>query len=95
MRIIYHSRRKKSNVPEYCEYFADVEEMIRQADVLSVHVPLRPETVGLVSKEWIRMLKPGAILINTARGNIIDERAMIGALEDGHVRSFSSAIAFN
>lgn len=87
MRIIYHSRRKNPNA-KYFEYFDDVEEMLRQADVLSIHVPLKPETVGLVGERWIRMLKPGAIIINTARGKIIDEDAMIRALEDHHVCSF-------
>ena len=88
MRIIYHSRRKNPNAPEYCEYFADVEEMLRQADVLSVNIPLRSETVGLVGEKWLRLLKPGAVLINTARGKIVDEEAMIKALEDGHVCAF-------
>ena len=85
MRIIYHNRSRADDAPDYCEYFADVEEMLRQADVLSVHVPLRKETEGLVSEKWIRTLKPGAIIVNTARGKVIDEEAMIRALEDGHV----------
>ncbi|KAF8070768.1 D-isomer specific 2-hydroxyacid dehydrogenase [Lyophyllum atratum] len=87
MRIIYHSRRKVEDAPSYCEYFEDVEEMLAQADVLSLHVPLRAETVGLVGEKWIRALKPGAIIINTARGKVIDEEAMIRALEDGHLSS--------
>lgn len=87
MRIIYHSRRKHPNAGDF-EYFEDVEEMLRQADVLSIHVPLKPETVGLVGERWIRMLKPGAMIINTARGKVIDEEAMIRALEDGHVCTF-------
>ena len=86
MRIIYHSRHQVTNAPEYCEYFANVEEMLAQTDVLSVHVPLREETVHLVGEKWIRALKPGAIIVNTARGKVIDEEAMIRALEDGHVR---------
>ncbi len=86
MRVIYHSRNKVADAPSYCEYFENVEEMLAQTDVLSVHVPLRQETVGLVGEKWIRALKPGAILINTARGKVIDEEAMIRALEDGHVR---------
>ncbi|KXN85302.1 Putative 2-hydroxyacid dehydrogenase UNK4.10 [Leucoagaricus sp. SymC.cos] len=85
MRVIYHSRRKVANAPSYCEYFENVEEMLAQADVLSVHVPLRKETEGLVGEEWIRALKPGAIIINTARGKVIDEEALIRALEDGHL----------
>ena len=85
MRVIYHSRHKKSDAPSFCEYFENVEEMLAQTDVLSVHVPLRQDTVGLVGEKWIRALKPGAIIINTARGKVIDEDAMIRALEDGHV----------
>lgn len=85
MRVIYHSRHRNADAPEWCEYFENVEEMFAQADVLSVHVPLRKETEGLVGEKSIRALKPGAILINTARGKIIDEEAMIRALEDGHV----------
>ncbi|KAF9017153.1 2-hydroxyacid dehydrogenase [Rhodocollybia butyracea] len=77
MRIIYHSRNKVADAPEWCEYFENVEEMLGQADVLSVHVPLRPDTVHL----------KGAIIINTARGKVIDEEAMIRALEDGHLAS--------
>lgn len=87
MRIIYHSRRRNPKAQCF-EYFEDVDEMLRQADVLSIHVPVRVETVGLVGEKWIRTLKPGAILINTARGKIIDEEAMIRALEDGHVSSW-------
>jgi lactate dehydrogenase-like 2-hydroxyacid dehydrogenase len=85
MRVIYHSRRKVANAPAYCEYFSDVEQMLAQADVLSVHVPLRKETEGLVGEKWIRALKPGSIIINTARGKVMDEEALIRALEDGHV----------
>jgi lactate dehydrogenase-like 2-hydroxyacid dehydrogenase len=85
MRIIYHSRHKVAHAPAWCEYFENVVEMLGQADVLSVHVPLRSDTVGLVGEKWIRALKKGAIIINTARGKVIDEEAMIKALEDGHV----------
>lgn len=85
MRIIYYSRHKVTGAPDWCEYFENVEEMLAQADVLSVHVPLNPNTVGLVGEKWIRALKKGAIIINTARGKVIDEDAMIRALEDGHV----------
>ncbi|PFH52105.1 hypothetical protein AMATHDRAFT_140678 [Amanita thiersii Skay4041] len=87
MRIIYHSRKPAASAPRYCEYFTNVEEMLKQADVLSVHVPLRKDTEGLVSDKWIRTLRRGAIIINTARGKVIDEEAMIKALEDGHLGS--------
>ena len=85
MRVIYHSRRKAVNAPPYCEYFENIGEMLAQADILSIHLPLREQTVGFVGETCIRALKPGAIIINTARGKVIDEDAMIRALEDGHV----------
>jgi len=85
MRVVYHSRHKNPDAPDYCEYFEKVEDMLAITDVLSVHVPLRQETVGLVDEKMIRALKPGAIIINTARGKVIDEDAMIRALEDGHL----------
>ncbi|KAJ7350445.1 hypothetical protein DFH08DRAFT_861478 [Mycena albidolilacea] len=87
MRIIYHSRNKVANAPEWAEYFANVDDLLAEADVLSVHVPLRAETVGLVGENWIRKLKKGSIIINTARGKVINEEAMIRALEDGHLAS--------
>ncbi|KAJ7209708.1 D-isomer specific 2-hydroxyacid dehydrogenase [Mycena pura] len=87
MRIIYHSRHKVVHAPQWCEYFANVEDMLAEADVLSVHVPLNAKTVGLVGEKWIRKLKKGSIIINTARGKVIDEEAMIRALENGHLAS--------
>lgn len=62
--------------------------MLAQADVLSVHVPLKAETEGLVGEAMIRKLKKGAVIVNTARGKVIDEAALIRALEDGHVRDY-------
>jgi len=87
MRIVYHNRHKVESAPEWCEYFpADrLDEMLSIADVLSVHVPLKKETEGLVGEKMIRKLKKGAIIVNTARGKVIDEAAMIRALEDGHL----------
>jgi len=89
MRVIYHSRHPNPDAPSWCEYFAAdrLDEMYAQTDVLSVHVPLRAETVGLVGEREIRKLKCGAVLVNTARGKVVDEAAMIRALEDGHLSS--------
>lgn len=88
MRIVYHNRHKVENAPEWAEYFPAerLDEMLGIADVLSVHVPLRKETEELVDEKMIRKLKKGTIIVNTARGKVIDEEAMIRALADGHVR---------
>ncbi|KAG6381915.1 hypothetical protein JVT61DRAFT_536 [Boletus reticuloceps] len=75
MRVVYYSRHKRTDVPEWCEYAESIEALCQQADVLSVHVPLREETG----------MKRGSIIVNTARGKVVDEEAMIRALEDGHL----------
>ncbi|MCW5853027.1 MAG: hydroxyacid dehydrogenase [Anaerolineae bacterium] len=60
-------------------------DVMRQADIVSVHCPLMPSTRGLVSREMLGLLKPGAILVNAARGPIVDEAALIDALRSGHL----------
>jgi D-3-phosphoglycerate dehydrogenase len=64
---------------------ADLVELASQVDVLSVHAPLTPQTRGLVSRDVIRAMKPGAILVNTSRGPLVDEGALVEALEEGHL----------
>ena len=85
MRVVYHNRHRVADAPAWCTYVDGVEALCREADVLSVHVPLKSDTVHLVGEKEIRALKRGSIIVNTARGRVIDEAAMIRALEDGHV----------
>ena len=61
------------------------EEIIRTSDFLSLHVPLSPETQGLIGRKEIDLMKPTAFLINTSRGEIIDEPALIRALQQGKI----------
>jgi len=63
----------------------DLIALAGQVDVLSVHTPLTPETHRLIGRDVIRALKPGAILINASRGAVVDEAALIEALQDGHL----------
>lgn len=63
--------------------FADV---LRLADVVTLHCPLTEETRGLFGPEQFAAMKPGAFLINTARGALVDSRALVSALEDGQIR---------
>ena len=87
MRVIYHNRRPAEGAPAWTEYYPKerLAEFLKEADVLAVSIPLRQETEGLVGEAMIRGLRKGAIIVNTARGKVIDEDAMIRALEDGHV----------
>lgn len=66
---------------------APLDEVIRRADFLSLHVPLLPTTLGMVDAAFLGKMKRGAFLVNTARGELIDEAALLAALESGHLRS--------
>ena len=61
------------------------DELIATSDVVSLHVPLTPETRGLIGRETIARMKPGAILINAARGGVVDEAALADALKAGRL----------
>jgi len=62
-----------------------LEKLLAEADIVTIHTPLTPETRGLMNRERIRMMKKGAILVNTARGKIVDLDALVEALKDGHL----------
>lgn len=79
MQVTYWSRNRRDERFQYRE----LRDLIRQADVLSLHVELTPETRGLVDRETLNAMKPTAILINTARGEVLDEQALGEALESG------------
>jgi D-3-phosphoglycerate dehydrogenase len=63
----------------------DLDELCRKADVISIHLPKTPETVGLISEERLAKMKPTVRIVNTARGEIIDEHALARALEEGRI----------
>lgn len=64
---------------------ASPEEIYAQADIISLHLPLLPETRNFIGKEQLEQMKPDAILINTARGGLIDEAALLEALKEGRL----------
>ena len=69
---------------------ATIEDVLREADVVSVHVPLIPETQNLINADRLAMMKQGSILINAARGGLVDEAALIDALDSGHLMGCGS-----
>jgi D-3-phosphoglycerate dehydrogenase len=66
--------------------FVDLDALLARSHVVSLHLLLNDETRGFLSRERIAAMKPGVILVNTARGALVDEAAMIGALKSGHIR---------
>jgi D-3-phosphoglycerate dehydrogenase len=83
MRVIAWNRTpKKSSKVE----FVELDELLTESDVISLHLLLNDETRGFVSRACIEAMKPGVILVNTARGALVDEDAMIDALKSDHIR---------
>jgi D-3-phosphoglycerate dehydrogenase len=65
--------------------YRDLDALLAEVDIVSLHAPLLPETRGLLGRERIGRLRPGAIVINTARGELVDEAALAEALEEGRL----------
>jgi D-3-phosphoglycerate dehydrogenase len=74
--------------------FVDLDTLLKQSHVISIHLLLNDETRGMISKEKIAAMRPGVILVNTARGAIVDEAALIDALKSGHIRH-AGLVVFN
>ena len=64
---------------------ASLEEVLARSEFVTVHVPLNPDTEGMIGAKELTMMKPGSIIVNCARGGIIDEEALAGALASGHL----------
>ncbi len=83
-KIVVHSRARV-DLPAGMEWADSVETLLPRVDILSLHVPLTDSTRGMIGKKQFALMKPGALIINTSRGNLIDEPAMIAALRGGHL----------
>jgi glyoxylate reductase len=81
MQVRHHARRPTGRPG----YVPDLDALLSDADVVSIHVPLSPETRGLMSADRISRMPRGSVLINTARGGIVDEDALADALISGHL----------
>jgi D-3-phosphoglycerate dehydrogenase len=65
-----------------CQVYSSVEELLKDADIISLHLPATPQTENIINENTLKMMKNNAILINTARGQLIDEEALITALKE-------------
>lgn len=75
-------------------FHENVESLVRVCDVVSIHCPLTPETENMFDDELIRKMKPGAYLINTARGKICDRDAIVKACESGQLAGYAGDVWF-
>ena len=88
LEIAYTNRKA---LPEALErmlgarYVGDVDALMAEADILTLHCPLTADTRHLIDARRIALMKPGSSIINTARGELIDQEALIAALESGHL----------
>lgn len=83
MRIVYHNtRRVDPKLEEQVQArYVDKETLLRESDFVSLHVPLTPKTAGFMSTAEFSLMKPTAFVINTSRGEVLDETALVAALE--------------
>ncbi len=88
LEIVYHNRQR---LPEAFErmvgarYEADIDTLVREADIVTLHCPATPETRFLMDARRIALMKSDAYLVNTARGDVVDEDALIVALQEGRI----------
>lgn len=85
--IVYYDvfRASPAVEAEYGVTFLPLDELLRTVDVLSLHVPLSPETEKMIGREQLALMKPSAIFINTARGGLVDQEALYEALTAGKI----------
>ncbi len=84
-RLIGYSRSEREEAKALGIEYRTLNELMAEADIVSVHTPLTPATKGLIGAEQIGLMKQGAILINTARGPVVDTEALAKALREGRI----------
>ncbi len=86
MRILYNNpRRLPPEIEQDATYFADLREMLPHCDILSLHARGGPTTAGLMNAEMFALLPKGAVFVNASRGGLVDEDALVAALQSGHL----------
>lgn len=90
MRIVYNSRRRvPTDIEAQCgaQYIAEVDDLLAASDVVSLHCPGGAQTHHLIDGRRLALMREGAILVNTARGAVVDEAALVKALSSGRIRA--------
>jgi glyoxylate reductase len=84
LRVLYTRRRRLET--DLCEY-RELDALLAESDIVTIHAPLTPETDGLLDVRRLALMRDGACLVNTARGEIVDERALVAELVSGRLRA--------
>ena len=86
MAVLYHNPKPEPDLEqELGAKFTTLPDLLQQADILSLHVPLTPETAGMIGSAQFKLMKPHAILVNTSRGGVVDTPALVFALKNGQI----------
>ena len=87
MEVIYHNRRQlyADEESDLNVTYVSKEELLAQADFVSLNAPYTPETYHIIGEAELKQMKPSAVLINTARGPLVDEKALVQALKEGTI----------
>ncbi len=86
MRILYHNRSRKPEVEaEHGFEYADLDSLLKESDFVVILAPFTPETAGLIGSRELGLMKNSAVIINVARGGIVNEKALYSALKDGEI----------
>ncbi len=84
-RVVAYNRSEHDEVKQLGVTYMPLDKLLQESDIVTLHVPMTPETHHLISAERLAMMKPTAILINTARGNVVDIPALAEALKQGRL----------
>ncbi|MCS7125590.1 MAG: D-glycerate dehydrogenase [Aigarchaeota archaeon] len=86
MKILYYDKIRREDLERELEIeFREIDDLLRESDFISIHVPLTNETRHLIGERELRLMKPTAILVNTSRGPVVDEKALVKALREGWI----------
>jgi phosphoglycerate dehydrogenase-like enzyme len=90
--LAYHPRPSAKNLTDLPLTLVDLDTLLRQSDVISLHLPLNADTTGLIGAAELALMKPQAILLNLSRGGVVDEAALYNALSQGRILSAATDV---
>ena len=87
MKVLYYDiKRNEEFEKEFSAVYMPIDDLLKQSDFISIHVPLLPATRHMINAEKLKLMKPTAYLVNTSRGPVVDEAALARALSDETIK---------